>query len=121
MESADEILAEYSVPAYLNDPKEISQLIKNIDALLAEGGTARIWPLQVGKKGEESERFARRDALIDGIREINKTKKYEIILDESAGRSGTIKLHKLAPTKAEIQKSIDQEEIEKIRASIGLK
>jgi len=39
---ADEILAEYSVPAYLETADEIAQMLRNIDSLLAEGGFARI-------------------------------------------------------------------------------
>jgi hypothetical protein len=90
----DEIWAEYSVPAYLEDPREIQQLIQNIDALLVEGGTARIWPLEVNGSGEDKERISRKDALIDGIKEMNATGKYEITLQEAAGRHG-ITLHKL--------------------------
>lgn len=90
---AEEIWAEYSVPAYLEDPIEIQQLIRNIDALLVKGGTARIWPLEVGGKGEERERISRKEALVASIREINTTGTYEIILQKFAGRYG-ITLHK---------------------------
>lgn len=111
---ADEIWAEYSVPAYLEDPREIQRLIQNIDALLVEGGTARIWPLQVGGRGEEQERTARKDALVDSIKGMNATGKYEIILYKAAGRNG-ITLHKLAPSREELQKKDGEEEIKKVR------
>lgn len=116
---ADEIWAEYSVPAYLEDPKEIQLLIQNIDALLAEGGSARIWPLEVGGRGEDEDRTARRDALINSIKNIYATDKYEIIPYKAAGRPGII-LRKLAPSKEELQKKDDQEKIREIREKLGL-
>ena len=119
IDSADEIWAEYSVPAYLEDPKEIQQLIQNIDELLAEGGSARIWPLEVGGRGEDSDQTARKDSLINSLKNINATDKYEIVQYESAGRPG-FTLHKLAPSKEELQKKEDQERIEEIRKELGL-
>jgi hypothetical protein len=101
--SADEIWAEYSVPAYLEDPKEIQLLIRNIDALLVEGGSARIWPLEVGGRGEDKDRITRKDALVRSIKNINAMGKYEIILYKAAGRPGII-FHKLAPSKEGSQK-----------------
>ncbi|MDA3815234.1 MAG: hypothetical protein PF549_02610 [Patescibacteria group bacterium] len=116
---ADEIWAEYSVPAYLEDPKEIQLLIQNIDALLVEGGSARIWPLEVGGRGEDEDRTARKDALTQSIKNIYATNKYEIIPYKAAGRPGII-LHKLAPSKEELQKKDDQEKIKKIREKLGI-
>ncbi|QQS61509.1 MAG: hypothetical protein IPN70_01070 [Candidatus Moraniibacteriota bacterium] len=116
---ADEIWAEYSVPAYLEDPREIQQLIQNIDALLTEGGTARIWPLEVGGNGEEGDRIFRKEALVTSIKEINATGTYEIILQKAAGRHG-ITLHKLAPSREELQKREDEEKIKEIRKQLGL-
>ncbi len=95
---ADEIWAEYSVPAYLEDPKEIQQLIQNIDALLVDGGIARIWPLEVGGSGEDKDRISRKEALVDSIKKLNTTGKYQIILQKTAGRVGII-LHKLAQSR----------------------
>ncbi|MDP2669250.1 MAG: hypothetical protein Q8P07_05460 [bacterium] len=116
---ADEIWAEYSVPAYLEDPKEIQLLIQNIDALLVEGGSARIWPLEIGGRGEDEDRTARKDALINSIKNIYATDKYEITLYKAAGRPGII-LHKLAPSKEELQKKDDQEKIKKIKEKLGI-
>ncbi|MFH1838548.1 MAG: hypothetical protein ABH808_03590 [Candidatus Kuenenbacteria bacterium] len=119
IQSADEIWAVYSVPAYLKDPKEIHQLIQNIDELLAPGGSARIWPIEVSGEGKEPELFARKNALIESIKNINEINKYEITLYESAGRPGFI-LYKLAPSEKELQKEKDQEKIRKIRKELGL-
>lgn len=115
----DEIWAEYSVPAYLEDPQDIKQLIHNIDGLLQEGGTARIWPLEVGGRGEESEKNARKDALQQSIQEIIKTEGYQVTLYDAAGRPGII-LHKLAPTAEELQKREDQGKLRELRAKMGL-
>lgn len=41
----DEVWALYSVPHYLRSEKDIATLFLNIDALLAPGGVARIFPL----------------------------------------------------------------------------
>lgn len=114
---ADEILAEYSVPAYLEDPREIRQLFQNIDELLAEGGSARIWPIQINGKGENEDQVKRKNELINSLANINATKKYELISYKSAGRDGII-LHKLAPTKKELQEKEDQEKIANIRKKI---
>ncbi len=116
---ADEIWAEYSVPAYLSDPGEISQLFKNIDVLLAEGGTARIWPLQVGKSGEDEDRIPRKNALVDSIKEINATGKYEIILYQTAGRHG-VTLHKLDHSRENLRKASDEERIRQIKNQLGI-
>jgi hypothetical protein len=115
----DEIWAEYSVPAYLEDPKEIQQLIQNIDALLVEGGTARIWPIEVCGRGEDKDRVLRKDALLDSIKKINATGKYEIVLQESVGRNG-LTLHKLPPSREKLQKKDDEEKIREIRNEIKL-
>jgi len=88
IEKADEIWAEYSVPAYLEDPEEISQLFDNIDQVLAENGTARIWPLEVGGSGDDEARLIRKNALLESIRKMDSSKKYEIAIYKSAGRFG---------------------------------
>ncbi len=85
----DEIWAEYSVPAYLNNTKEIKQLFVNIDSLLKNGGTARIWPLAVGSRGVNDEEFnACKDGLTESIKNIASSGNYEISLYKSAGRNG---------------------------------
>lgn len=118
VENADEIWAEYSVPAYLEDPAEISQLFKNIDALLAEGGSARIWPLEVGGSGDDSAKLERKNALVKSLKELNKTNKYDIALNEAPGRGGCLTLNKLKPSPLELQKREDQKAIQKIREEI---
>lgn len=120
IENVDEIWAEYSVPAYLEDPKEINQLFKNIDALLAEGGSARIWPLEVGGAGDDSAKLERKNALVKSLEELNATNKYDIALNEAPGRGGCLTLNKLKPSPAELQKREDQKAIQKIREEIEI-
>ncbi|MEA1962860.1 MAG: hypothetical protein U9M94_01320 [Patescibacteria group bacterium] len=88
--SADEIWAEYSVPSYVGDPQEIKQLIFNIDGLLKQGGTARIWPLDVGRGTSDEQFEACKTALAESIRTICSDNKYEVSLYKSAGRNGLI-------------------------------
>ncbi len=114
IDGADEIWAEFSVPAYLDDPEEIKQLMQNIDLLLVPGGTARIWPIKVSGEGENLDQIARKNALMDSIKDIIKTNKYEFILYESAGHSGLI-FHKLAPSTKDLQNIQDQNQIKKTR------
>ena len=113
IEGADEILAEYSVPAYLEKPEDIKQLMQNIDQLLIPGGTARIWPIMVGGRGDKAEQIARKDTLIESVRNISRLNKYEISVYESAGRPG-LTLYKLALSKEELQQKEDQQKIEEI-------
>jgi hypothetical protein len=117
IKSADEIWAEYSVPAYLENPKEIKQLFQNIHELLAPGGSARIWPIQVGGRGTESDLSARKNALMESLRDISSTQKYEIISYESAGRTGIL-LHKLMPSENDLQETEDKEKIQQAREKI---
>jgi hypothetical protein len=117
IETADEIWAEYSVPAYLEDPKEIHQLMKNIDKLLANGGVARIWPIQVGGSGDDKKMLERKNALVESLEELNKRNKYEIVLYRAAGRDGFL-LHKTKLIEEESQNSSDQRRVEEIKNSI---
>jgi len=107
IEKADEIWAEFSVPAYIDSPKEIQQLIQNIDQLLAEDGSARIWPIKVKESGDESDSLARKTAFIESLKNLNiKTNKYEFILYEAAGRHGLI-IHKLKNFEFDKKKLVD--------------
>ncbi len=117
IESADEIWAEYSAPAYLEDPKEIQQLMQNIDGLLAEGGSARIWPIQVGGNGNDNDLLERKNSLVDALEKLNKTNKYEIILYKAAGRHGFI-LHKVKSQEKELQERNDQKKVGEIKKKI---
>ena len=75
----DEIWALYSVPHYLRSKKDIQTLFYNIEELLAEGGTARIYPLTIntddlyevskisGEKVFKDAVRERVDAVIDSI------------------------------------------------------
>lgn len=94
VEQADEIWAEYSVPAYLDNPDDIKRLFKNIDTLLAENGSARIWPVQV-RGGDEEEIGIRVEALKEALDDLNATGQYEVIEFKGAGRSG-FTLHKVS-------------------------
>ncbi len=87
IERADEIWAEYSVPAYLKDPSEITALFQNIGTLLAENGSARIWPLAVST-GSEAEIQSRKTALVESLTKLSASGKYEIAKFEAAGRAG---------------------------------
>jgi hypothetical protein len=99
IKKADEIWAEFSVPAYLETPEEIIQLLKNIDSLLAENGNARIWPIVVsGAEGEQTF-FNKKEALVRGLDDLNKTKKYKISYYDAAGHTGII-IHKFSNIKA---------------------
>lgn len=118
IETADEVWAEYSVPAYLEDPKEIQQLIQNIDELLAEGGSARIWPIQVGGGGDDADLLTRKNALMESLEKINQTNKYEIVLYKAAGRHGFI-LHKVKSQEKETQESDDWKKIGEIEKVIN--
>jgi hypothetical protein len=98
IKKADEIWAEFSVPAYLETPEEITQLLKNIDSLLAENGNARIWPIVVGGIEGEQSFFNKKEALVQGLQDLDKTKKYKISYYNAASQTGVI-LHKLENTK----------------------
>ena len=98
IKKADEIWAEFSVPAYLETPEEITQLLKNIDSLLAENGNARIWPIVVGGTEGEQSFFNKKEALVQGLQDLDKTKKYKISYYNAANQTGVI-LHKLENTK----------------------
>ncbi len=87
IEKADEIWAEYSVPAYLKDPSEITALFQNIDTLLAENGSARIWPLEVST-GSEEEIQLRKTALMESLTNLCAGEKYELVKFDAAGRAG---------------------------------
>lgn len=102
MEQADEIWAEFSVPAYLDRPEEIIGMFQNMDTVLAAGGTARIWPLEV-KRGTPEEVDARKEALQASLRELVKMGNYELITYEAAGRMG------ITLRKAEQQKKAPSE------------
>lgn len=95
IESADEIWAEYSVPAYLIDPKAIQQLFINIDSLLADGGTARIWPTVVAGGGTEADVAARKSMLTESVSALISTGRYELVPYQAAGLPG-FSLHKIA-------------------------
>lgn len=78
----DEIWALYSVPHYLRTKKDIETLFHNIEGLLAQGGTARIYPLTINtddlyevlrNSGEQAFNIIvkeRIDAVIDSIIEL---------------------------------------------------
>ena len=87
IEKVDEIWAEYSVPAYLDNPDDIKRLFKNIDTLLTENGSARIWPTML-REGTDAENETRKAALTEALNELNTTGKYEITEFEGAGRPG---------------------------------
>ncbi len=87
MLQADEIWAEFSVPAYLDKPEEITGMFQNIDAALVEGGTARVWPLAV-KRGSDAEVEARKVALQGVLRSLAERGDYELTAYEAAGRLG---------------------------------
>ncbi len=93
IDRVDEIWAEYYVPAYSERPEDIAKLFDNIDKLLVSGGSARIWPAMV--KGSEDDPVSqqRKLALIEALKTIASTQKYEILPYEASGRPGFI-LHK---------------------------
>ncbi|MEK7460656.1 MAG: hypothetical protein AAB647_00380 [Patescibacteria group bacterium] len=96
VKQANEIWAEYSVPAYLKDPEEIKQLFTNINALLADGGTARIWPTMIGDSGNETQNLACKAALMESLQKLADSGKYEIVARRAAGRPG-FTLYKIPP------------------------
>jgi hypothetical protein len=122
---ADEIWAEFSVPAYLRDPQEIRQLIKNIDSLLKVHGKARIWPLLVGNGGTEDDESARKSALTEALRELSAGENYEIIMYKASGNHGVI-LHKVKLSQNEVltkqnkRETEKQTQIDSIRKELGL-
>lgn len=79
--SADEIWASMSVPMYLERPEDISQLLDNIKELLAPGGTARIYPLEVGR-GQDFE--ANKAAFLAKIKELQESEDYNVYLAKFA-------------------------------------
>ncbi|KKW12823.1 MAG: hypothetical protein UY50_C0003G0028 [Parcubacteria group bacterium GW2011_GWA2_49_9] len=89
VEKADEIWAEYSVPAYLKNPAEITSLFQNIAALLAENGSARIWPLEVSNGSEEDIQL-RKKALMEAIKRLDASGQYELTKFDAAGRAGIL-------------------------------
>jgi hypothetical protein len=93
IEKVDEIWAEYSVPAYLDNPTDIKQLFKNIDQLLADNGSARIWPTMI-RGGTEAEVNIRKVTLMEALNELSVSGKYEIVKFDRSGRPG-FTLHKI--------------------------
>lgn len=65
--SAEEIWAEYSVPAYLGTPEEAENLLANIQTMLKPGGIARIGHLGFVGGGMDD---PRKGALIDSLRTL---------------------------------------------------
>lgn len=94
---ADEIWATYSVPCYLETGEAIRSLFKNIDALLAENGIARIGSIDLANFSWESEEVfsadswsVREKALIDSMQGLVQTGNYNLdIID------GTLHLQKI--------------------------
>lgn len=65
-QSADEIIAAFSVPAYLGSPEEVTNLVGNIRNMLKPGGHARLSHLGfVGALDGDP----RKDALLAGLQE----------------------------------------------------
>lgn len=118
IENVDEVWAEYSVPAYLENPAEISQLLENIDTILAPGGSVRIWPLQVGGGGSDEEMSVRKEVFMESLRKLDE-KKYNIVTYKSVGREGII-LKKYNKTKAELHQEIKKNRIDEVRSSLGI-
>ncbi|HRY36892.1 MAG TPA: hypothetical protein P5230_03395 [Candidatus Magasanikbacteria bacterium] len=81
---ADEIWASYSVPLYLKDAKEITNLFANIKNVLAENGTCRIYPLST-TFNENLEEMNK--ALKDSLKEMIDTGEFNI---EKTGQLLTI-------------------------------
>ncbi len=96
--AVDEVWAEYSVPAYLQTPEEIMAMFANIDALLAPGGNARIWPTEVKSDSNDAAVNARRQAFIQSVQSLVRTGNYQLVTYRSAGRAGIV-LHKLPSNK----------------------
>lgn len=85
--TVDEVWAEYSVPAYLQNENEIRQLIKNIDTLLIPGGVARVWPIMVGGAAT-GDSGSRKEALYESVRELVEKEGYNLVIYKACGRPG---------------------------------
>lgn len=81
---SDEIWATFSVPFYLEKVEEIENLFKNIDKLLAPGGTARIWTLQLGSLEDKKPLFnpdsfeERKEAWLKSVKSLIDTGRYNL-------------------------------------------
>lgn len=88
VEKADEIWATWSVPIYLETAKDIEDLFKNIDHLLAVNGIVRIHPLYLldfKREGHEmfdrAEKFdVRKNAWIKSVSDLLRTERYNMYI-----------------------------------------
>ncbi len=88
IEKADEIWATWSVPMYLETAKDIENMFKNIDHLLAVNGILRIHPLfllDFKRDGHEmfdrAEKFeVRKSAWVKSVSELLKTERYNMYI-----------------------------------------
>lgn len=103
----DEVWAEYSVPAYLQDEEDIRQLMTNVDMLLAPGGVARIWPVMVGGAAEGGS-VSRRESLYESVRDLVEKQGYELVTYTACGRPG---MNLIKPKESPAEKLTDEERI----------
>ena len=88
---ADQILSLFTAPYYLNSSKEILDLMKNINLLLAPGGEAHIYPVSVsGTENNDDNFLTRKNALLDGVRELMNSSELNISF-----ANGGLHIHKL--------------------------
>lgn len=88
---ADEVWATYSVPFYLDSSEDIKELIRNMVAVLSEGGNARISPIAIQSTEKDGENFnTRKKAFIDSIKSLLDSSKYNIVVFND-----TVKIHKI--------------------------
>ena len=106
----DEVWAEYSVPAYLQNEDDIRQLITNTDMLLAPGGVARIWPVMVGGAAE-GDSASRRESLYESVRNLVDKQGYELVTYTACGRPG---MTLVKPKESPAEKLTDEERIAQV-------
>ena len=85
---ADEVWATYSVPFYLDSPKEIESLINNMSSVLKEGGNARISPISVQNDGDLFEE--RKQVLVSSIQDLIKSDDFNVSIF-----GNTLKIHRI--------------------------
>lgn len=87
---ADEIWASFSVPMYLDNPVQIKKLFDNISLLLNRGGKCRIYPISIEDNSEEN-----RNALIESIKNLTITKKFNIYISDVDSQRPQLIIEKL--------------------------
>lgn len=93
--NADEIWMTYSVPFYLDNAKEIKDLINNAVLSLNEDGNIRISPIMLQNTEAGGENFGtRKQALLDSLRSLTDSKDYNVTVFDD-----TIKIHKIKKLK----------------------